>query len=200
MPVKTRSANRTGWPLPKIGASRRDPTPSQAPMAKTLGSSDHMFPYLRHRSHYEQIVGSRMVGNPPARRSWSSYADPRAVTTMVHRDETVHAGIRGFRADLRTASVVPTSGSPEFTPEQSVEPRGGRSPGQRTEATPTFVRMRHCALPQPRHLAMQVSKNAANNEICTVCGTRQPQGVLCITIHGEAHGREPLSAYSYALR
>lgn len=27
--------------------------------------------------------------------------------------------------------------------------------------------MRHCALPQPRHLAIQVSKTAANNEICT---------------------------------
>lgn len=27
--------------------------------------------------------------------------------------------------------------------------------------------MRHCALLQPRHLAMQVSKNTANNEICT---------------------------------
>lgn len=48
--------------------------------------------------------------------------------------------------------------------KQSVEPFAGRSPGQRTEATPTFVRMRHCALLQRPHLAMEVSKTAADNE------------------------------------
>lgn len=66
--------------------------------------------------------------------------------------------------------------------KQSVEPFAARSPGQRTEATPTFVRMRHCALLQRPHLAMEVSKTAADNER-PPCGTRQARRARHLKSH-----------------
>lgn len=73
--------------------------------------------------------------------------------------------------------------------KQSVEPFAGHSPGQRTEATPTFVRMRHCALLQRPHLAMEVSKTAADNERRPPCGTRQAQGARPLkSMCGGAYG------------
>lgn len=72
--------------------------------------------------------------------------------------------------------------------KQSVDPFAGHSPGQRTEATPTFVRMRHCALLQRPHLAMEVSKAAADNERRPPAARGRRKGPPLKSMCGGAYG------------